>query len=112
MCRRINLGWFNAVQIVDDHKCLWRNAQYGNKDDTGEPLTKVEMLSARALQMVRNVHSLLGSKRDHFMATLCDTRGKTAHFRVPHTAVASKAKCNGIYEKFQQINKEKLDFRG
>lgn len=36
-------------------------AQYGNKDGTGKYLVKVEMLSARALQTVRDVYSLLGS---------------------------------------------------
>lgn len=85
-------------------------AQYRNKDDTGEYLTKA-VTSGPANGEERLLSAGLW-KRDHFMATLCDTHGKTAHFRVPHTAVVSKAKYNGIYKKFQQINKEKLDFRG
>lgn len=51
-------------------------------------------------------------KRGHFMATLCETHGKTAHVRVPHTAAVSKAKYNGIDETSQPVNEEQLDFRG
>lgn len=48
-------------------------AQYGNKDDTGEYLTKVEMLSAQALQTVRNVYSLLGSGKEVILWPHCVT---------------------------------------
>ena len=46
------------------------------------------------------------------MATLCETHGKTAHVRVPHTAAVSKAKYNGIDETSQPVNEEQLDFEG
>lgn len=71
--------------------------QYGNKNNTRKLFPKVYVLSSGELQTVNHFYSLVSSKRDHFIVTLCETHSRTAHFRVPITAVVSKTKYNGIY---------------
>lgn len=80
--------------------------QYGNKNDTRKDLVKVYVCQLRTCKREELLLFAGFWKKDHVIVTLCETHGKTAHFRVPSTAVASKVKYNGIYEKFQQENKK------
>lgn len=80
--------------------------QYGNNTTLENTWQKCTCCQLGTCKLWKAFTLCWALEKRSFKLTLCETHGKTAHFRVPNTAVVSKAKYNGIYEKFQQVNKK------